>query len=100
MIGVTVALGAVAVRGGRYYRGYGGYRGYGVGAAAVGAAAVGALRPGPIAAAATTPTATTFAPAGTVRTEPRDAVGLRKEPKTSCDGAGDGAVVHVDERVT
>src|SRR6185503_2234071 len=32
------------------------------------------LRPGPTAAAATTPTATTFA-AGTVRTEPRDAVG-------------------------
>src|SRR5258708_36360215 len=29
------------------------------------------LRPGPIAAAATTPTATTFAPAGTVRTERR-----------------------------
>jgi hypothetical protein len=56
------------------------------------------LRPGPTAAAATTPTATTFAPAGTVRTERRDAVGLCKEPKASCDGAGDGAVVHVDER--
>ncbi len=28
----------------------------------------------------------------------RDAVGLCKEPKASCDGAGDGAVVHVDER--
>jgi hypothetical protein len=34
------------------------------------------LRPGPTAAAVTTPTATTFAPAGTVRTERRDAVGL------------------------
>src|SRR5437773_1006792 len=34
------------------------------------------LRQGLTAAAATTPTATTFAPAGTVRTEPRDAVGL------------------------
>ena len=34
------------------------------------------LRPGPTAAAATTPTATTFAPVGTVRTERRDAVGL------------------------
>jgi hypothetical protein len=34
------------------------------------------LRLGPTAAAATTPTATTFAPAGTVRTERRDAVGL------------------------
>src|SRR5882672_12646044 len=53
-------------------------------------------RPGPTAAAATTPTATTFAPAGTVRTERRDAVGLCKEPKASCDGAGNGAVVHVE----
>src|SRR5258705_6502922 len=53
------------------------------------------LRPGPTAAAATTPTATTFAAAGTVRTERRDAVGLCKEPKASCDGAGNGAVVHV-----
>ena len=34
------------------------------------------LRPGPTAAAATTPTATTFAPAGTVRTERRDAIDL------------------------
>src|SRR6185503_3823110 len=34
------------------------------------------LRPGPTAAVATTPTATTFAPAGTVRTERRDEVGL------------------------
>src|SRR6267378_1347682 len=54
------------------------------------------LRPGPTAAAATTPTATTFAAAGTVRTERRDAVGLCKEPKASCDGAGNGAVVHVE----
>jgi len=46
------------------------------------------LRPGPTAAAATTPTATTFAAAGTVRTERRDAVGLCKEPKASCDGGG------------
>jgi len=45
-------------------------------------------------AAATTPTATGFAH----RIERRDAVGLCKEPKASCDGAGDGAVVHVDER--
>ena len=43
-------------------------------------------------AAATTPTATGFAH----RIERRDAVGLCKEPKASCDGAGDGAVVHVD----
>src|SRR6476659_7019787 len=35
------------------------------------------LRPGPTAAAATMHTATTFAPAGTVRTEWRDAVGPR-----------------------
>src|SRR3954466_1902335 len=34
------------------------------------------LRPGPTAATATTPTATTFAAADTVRTERRDAVGL------------------------
>src|SRR6476620_7151931 len=34
------------------------------------------LRPEPTAAAATMPTATTFAPAGTVRTKRRDAVGL------------------------
>src|SRR6478735_1713143 len=33
-------------------------------------------QPGPIAATATTPTATTFAAAGTVRTERRDAAGL------------------------
>ena len=38
------------------------------------------LRPGPTAAAATMPTATTFAPAGTVRTERRDAVGLNNPP--------------------
>ena len=42
----------------------------------------------------TTPTATGFAH----RIERRHAVGLCKEPKASCDGAGDGAVVHVDER--
>src|SRR6478609_8835290 len=34
------------------------------------------LRPGLTAATVTTPTATTFAPAGTVRTERRDAIGL------------------------
>src|SRR3954471_18226650 len=34
------------------------------------------LRPGPTAATATTPTATTFAAADTLRTERRDAVGL------------------------
>ena len=45
-------------------------------------------------AADTTPTATGFAH----RIERRDAVGLCKEPKASCDGADDGAVVHVDER--
>jgi hypothetical protein len=54
------------------------------------------LRRGPTTAAAVamTPTATGFAH----RIERRDAVGLCKEPKASCDGAGDGAAVHVDER--
>ena len=67
--------GAVAVRGGRY-----GYRGGAIAATAAIAATVSVrlrwaplrsepLRPGPTAAAATMPTATTFAPAGTVRTE-------------------------------
>jgi hypothetical protein len=46
------------------------------------------------AAAATTPTATGFAH----RIERRDAVGLCKEPEAPCDGAGDEAVAHVDER--
>ena len=52
------------------------------------------LRRGPTTAAAVamTPTATGFAH----RIERRDAVGLCKEPKASCDGAGDGAVVHVE----
>ena len=87
--------GAVAVRGARGrrcrsaaahgYRG-GAYRGYGGIAATVSVRRRLAplrsepLRPGPTAAAATMPTATTFAPAGTVRTERRDAVGLNNPP--------------------
>ena len=84
--------GAVAVRGprGRRCRSAGGRTAIGVGPIAATAAIAATvsvrrrwaplrsepLRPGPTAAAATTPTATTFAPAVTVRTERRDAVGL------------------------
>ena len=45
------------------------------------------LRREPTAAAATTPTATTFAPAGTVRTERRDLIDLT-EVHLMCVGAG------------
>ena len=45
------------------------------------------LRREPTAAAATTPTATTFAPAGTVRTERRDLIDLTEVHKM-CVGAG------------
>src|SRR5258707_9155543 len=54
------------------------------------------LRPGPTAAAATTPTATTFAAAGTVRNERPHALGLCKKTKASCRGGGNRAGVHVE----
>ena len=76
-------------------RGYraGAYRGYryGVGAAAVGAAAVGA--------AAAVVAATMLRQLG-LPTVLSGATPLAyaKEPKACCDGAGDGAVVHVECR--
>ena len=89
------AAGATAIGG---YGAYRGYR-YGVGAAAVGAAAVGAAAAGAYYRGGCGYDAYgNWVCPGTIRTERRDAVGLCKEPKTSCDGAGDGAVVHVDER--
>src|SRR5258707_13154985 len=51
------------------------------------------LRPGPTAAAATTPTATTFAAAGDGRTERLAARGLLQGTEASCDGGGNGAGV-------
>ena len=81
-------------------RGYraGAYRGYryGVGAAAMGAAAVGAAAAGAYYRGGCGYDA--YGNWVCPRIERRDAVGLCKEPKASCNGAGDGAVVHVDER--